>query len=120
MNLVDVGASHTRPDDLVLTPQGKVRLHPRAKPSGFFMSGFQATAMDAIDNGPASANFHGKTGGFPHQKRQPHSVYASDCITEPAGDKMAGMNRILQGSLVQQHGAGSSSISPLDNCFRKD
>lgn len=34
-----------------------------------------------------------------------------------AGDKMTGTNRILQGSLVQQHGAGLSLISPLENLF---
>lgn len=99
MNLVNVSHTMTKmPVSWAFQPKGKVcARHRSAQQTGFFVPDIPATAMDAIDNGPASGSFHGKTGETVHHVK-PRSVYACDCTTEPAGDKMAGIKRILMGS----------------------
>ena len=108
MNRIDHVNAHTstqEPIHMDSKPSGKVCAH--RNPVEWVFS-FPATAMDAIDNGLESGSFHGKTGDPFHQGK-PTGVYASDRATVLAGDKIAGTNRILQGSLVLEHGAGPRS-----------
>ena len=93
-----------KPTPHALLPERGCREHQSAADVGFFTSACDAT--DATDNGLAI----GQLQRIDKATTSPPEATQRVCerLHNPsAGDKMAGINRILQGSLVQQHGAGS-------------